>query len=225
MNSVLETADAALASGESDPEHVSDSAVGKEPEDASEPGSRLYAVRRMQISENGWCWCVYIGRRGQPFTRRFYDGVHGGTEKALEAAIAWRNEVMDSVPALTLTEFCSRVRSNNKSGVPGVRKTFPKRQPLGAWVADIKLSDGTKGYRSFSIKRYGHDKAFELAVQARQAMLDAAKNRLYLYNEDALRRAAAHHHVDREHRSVGSSLELTSAGMTGCHGHSPIEGS
>lgn len=51
----------------------------------------MYAITRMQHARGAWYWAVAFRRRGTPYAKSFYDVRRGGSEKALAAAIAWRD--------------------------------------------------------------------------------------------------------------------------------------
>lgn len=58
-----------------------------------------------------------------------------------------------------------RIFSNNKSGVKGV--TFSKYH--SAWIS-LWQEDGKQKKKHFSIKKYGHEKSFQMAVKKRKEM-------------------------------------------------------
>jgi AP2 domain len=149
----------------------------------------MYAIYRMQTTSGTWYSVVHFSRNGKMFYKRFYEPKHGGTENARQAAIAWRDEMLATIKPMTLVEFSQKVRSNNTSGTPGV--TFHKRvsQPEGFWQASLALAGGRRITKAFSVLLYGERQAFELAVQARQEMLDQAEDRPYLYSREALKSA------------------------------------
>jgi hypothetical protein len=132
---------------------------------------------------------VNFSRNGQVFSRRFYEPMYGGSKKARQAAIAWRDEMLAKTPALTVLEFSQKVRSNNTSGVPGVTFHKTPRQPKGIWQAGLTLSSGKRLRKSFSVLWHGDENAFALAVQAREAMLAQADDEPYLYSPVALKAA------------------------------------
>lgn len=148
-----------------------------------------YAIKRLQHDKGAWYWVVNFSRRGQRHSRRFYDTAHGGSRGARRAAIAWRDQKLAEVDVLGVLEFCQTKRSNNTSGVPGVHFLRPANQPEGIWQARLKLADGTKMIRTFSVRKYGEREAFRLAVLARTEMLGKAEDRPYLYDPLAKRLA------------------------------------
>ena len=149
----------------------------------------LYAIRRHKAAVNAWCWVVSFRRRGQLHDKRFYDLSLGGSAAAKAAAIAWRDAQLEQIETLSMREFHAQVRSNNTSGVPGVHfiKTF--QQPMGVWQAKIKLPDGHKVHKSFSVRRCGYDEAYALAVNARKELLQLIEARAYVKHPVAKRKA------------------------------------
>ena len=145
---------------------------------------KQYAITRLKAGKNAWYWSVSLGRRGVIVHKCFYDGQHGGSEPALAAALAWRDEAARG-DVLTFREFHEQRRSNNTSGVPGVHLAKSAAQPQGQWQAKIRLLDGRKIIKGFSVLKYGDKGAFKRAVAARKAMLDALEDRPYLVNPTA----------------------------------------
>jgi hypothetical protein len=74
--------------------------------------------------------------------------------------------------------------------VPGVHFHKTPVQPLGFWQANIRFHDGKRIARSFSVLKFGHREAFELAVAARTELLAKVEDRAYLYDVMAKRFAA-----------------------------------
>lgn len=121
--------------------------------------------------------------------RRFYETKYGGSAAARKAAIAWRDEQMALIPAMTMVEFCQHRRSHNTSGVPGVHFLTSAAQPHGIWQAKLKLG-GKSRSKSFSVLQYGWQGAYEMAVAAREQLLATADDRPYLCDTLAKRVAA-----------------------------------
>ncbi len=146
------------------------------PSNASPKSSRLqntYSVARVESTNaNGSpvrLWLVNVKRHGRLFSRNFYDGVYGGRESALVMAIAYRNALQRLFPPLTQLEQRTKTRGNNKSGVPGVRARVDNGR-LKAWVATLEVA-GVIHQKYFSVREYGEDRAKELAIEARLALL------------------------------------------------------
>jgi len=120
-------------------------------------------------------WLVTIQRRGVIFRRQFSDGVLGGKTRALAAAKAYRDEIVAKYPPLSKREHAEIVKKNNKSGVVGVcrycaseTRQKPSAEKRWFWVASWVLPDGRAKRIKFSVKKYGEEDAFKLAVKARR---------------------------------------------------------
>lgn len=151
----------------------------------------MFAITRGRKAKNARYWRVTFRRRGRSYARAFYDLKHGGAKKARAAAIAWRDRQLRKAEVLTVREFHEHRRSNNTSGVPGVHFLKTARQPRGAWQAKIKLSNGRKLTKSFSVRRFGARAAFQRAAAACAQMLELVAERPYLYNAMAKKYATA----------------------------------
>lgn len=147
----------------------------------------MYAIRRHLAAIKAWCWRVRFSRRGKVYSKSFYDLTCGGSKEAKAQAIAWRDEQLAKIEALTLLDFHKQKRSNNVSGVPGVHFHKTARQPLGFWQANIRFHDGNRMAKSFSVRLHGSKEAFKLAVAARDELLDKVKNRPFLHHSVAKR--------------------------------------
>ncbi len=145
----------------------------------------MYAISRIEVKPGVWCWSVHFRRTGKAHYKSFYDLKMGGSKKALAAAIEWRDDQLAKTRALGKREFHQLVRINNQSGVPGVQFIQPKSQPQGSWQARLKMPDGKELARTFSVKRYGYEGAFKLAVKARQELLETIEDKPYLIHPTA----------------------------------------
>ena len=149
----------------------------------------MYAIKHLQATSGTWYWGVDFSRNGKMYSKRFYEPMHGGSKQARQAAIAWRDNMLAKTPPMTVAEFSQKVRNNNTSGVPGVTFHTTPRQPEGFWQAGLTLASGKRLRKSFSILLRGDKSAFDLAVQARQAMLEQVRDAPYLYSPVALKAA------------------------------------
>ncbi len=145
-----------------------------------------YAISRIQVRPGIWCWMVMFRRVGRAYYKSFYDVRRGGAEKALAAAIVWRDEQLRTVKALSMREFCQIKRTTNRSGAPGVLLIWPKNQPLGAWQARFRLPDGRTVAKTFSVQKYGAARAFALASEARMQLLERVEDKPFLHHPEAL---------------------------------------
>ncbi|MBI1907209.1 MAG: AP2 domain-containing protein [Rhodocyclales bacterium] len=117
-------------------------------------------------------WKLDIRRRGVMFHRSFNARDYGGLDGALQAALALRDEIDREHPLMSKREWCATLRSTNTSGVPGVPGVSRVSDRTGEhWKAHVYLSDGRQKTRQFSIAKYGEDRAYQLAVEARHKLL------------------------------------------------------
>lgn len=137
--------------------------------EAAQPG-----IRRLDDDRHGTHgWAVCVQRRHRVFTKFFADGRHGGKQRALEAARSHRDQLLCENPALLRREYASILRKNNTSGVPGVCRCRERQGNLinDYWLAFWPTGSGKRRQVKFSIARYGEEKAFALAVAARERAL------------------------------------------------------
>ncbi|MFD1838956.1 AP2/ERF family transcription factor [Paracidovorax cattleyae] len=110
-----------------------------------------------------------IARRGERFHQEFRVATYGDPEKAKAAAIAYRDAILKKIPAMSRSEFGTIIRSNNKSGIPGVSRR--EENGFARWCAMVSLPDGTTRRRTFAVVKYGEEKARQKAVEARLELL------------------------------------------------------
>lgn len=143
-------------------------------------------------------WLVVIRRFGKvACTERFRDVVYGNADKSLRAAIIYRDKQLKEIDKLSdeyakwrsltiksakrniaaeselKSRFLCKVGTKNTSGVLGVR--FNKISQC--WCAIWPGINGGQQMESFSIKRYGEEKAKLLAIVARE---EGIKELIYL---------------------------------------------
>ena len=123
-------------------------------------------------------WLVTIQRRGVIYRKHFSDGVYGGKTKSFATAKAYRDEVVASHPPLSMQEYSNIIKRNNRSGVVGVcrycaseTRDLPEDKQRWFWVASWPMPDGRRKRVKFSIKKYGEEAAFEMALKARNDAL------------------------------------------------------
>ncbi len=145
----------------------------------------MYAISHQRASSGTSYWCVHFSRKGVRHYKRFYEPKYGGSDKALAAAIVWRDEQLAQAKVMTIAQFCDQKRSSNTSGVPGVHFLKCKAQPLGFWQAKLKTGGGKYKSRNFSVLQYGEKEAFALAVAARKLMLESMEDKPFLRHPTA----------------------------------------
>jgi hypothetical protein len=115
-------------------------------------------------------WHVCLKRAGQRYGRYFRDA--GSGRAALAKAIRWRNALAARLPP---PRKFKRRYSLNKTGVIGVslsrertRRGVPAPRYSATWIDER----GHQRKRSFSIGRFGKEKALALASNARREALE-----------------------------------------------------
>jgi hypothetical protein len=129
-----------------------------------------YALARIDLpgaSTHGWQ--VRLQRRGVKYAKYFGDSVFGSPSRALQAARIWRNDLLREIEALELARICTR-SARNSSGVVGVSKVtvVTNGSTYEFWQATWSPEPGRRRCVKFSIRRYGDQEAFRLAVVARK---------------------------------------------------------
>lgn len=153
---------------------------GKE-NDLGRNSNSVYGVSRVDNeASRTHGWLVTIQRRGVIHRKHFSDGVFGGRQKSFSAAKAYRDEVIAENPPFSLREYSNIVKKNNRSGVVGVcrycaseTREMPEDKQRWFWVASWPLPDGKRKRVKFSVKKYGEEGAFKMALKARKDALKA----------------------------------------------------
>lgn len=157
--------------------------------------SSVYGVSRVDNdASRTHGWLVTIQRRGVIYRKHFSDGVFGGRKKAFVAARDFRDEVVSKHPPLSMQEYSSIVKKNNRSGVVGVcryctseTRDLPEERQRWFWVASWPLPNGKRKRVKFSVKKYGEQGAFQRALDARN---DAINKLNGSFDPGAVRRRA-----------------------------------
>lgn len=118
------------------------------------------------------CYMVRIMRQGKMYQKNFSKKKHGGWGKAKKAAAEWRDEQLKILPPKMMNAE-GRMSPRNTSGSVGITlscATFKRAEgdsEYWSWKAkwpDCKFNGGI----GWSIKKYGEDDAFALAVLSRE---------------------------------------------------------
>ena len=122
-------------------------------------------------------WFVRGYRNGKTYSRLFSDLKCGSCEAALEAARAFRDslhEKLSEIPAEPRARRIVTRDARNTTGMLGVCRTA-KKGPGGqvneCYSVSWRPSPGVQKCTSFSIRKYGEKKAFQLAVAHRKRMM------------------------------------------------------
>lgn len=134
-------------------------------------------------------WWVRVKRGGKIIQHFFYDSDHGGKEQSLIEAKLFRDAVKSQYLEHPTTEsILSGIRAQNKrnkSGIMGVNRTSHTYTSKGhkyqrlQWQAHWPTGDGKQVNKTFSIKKYGEEGAYQLALQARKDGLAKYSRKLH----------------------------------------------
>ncbi|TWU64842.1 MULTISPECIES: AP2/ERF family transcription factor [Crateriforma] len=119
-------------------------------------------------------YLVRVMRRGELTSWYFSDKEYGSKRKALAAAKEYRDELEGGLAGYSAKQLAKKQRSNNTSGVVGVRLVeekdprWPSQPTYRYWVAQWSPQKGVRRTKRFSVEKYGEDKAYKMAVQARK---------------------------------------------------------
>ena len=119
-------------------------------------------------------WVVLIDNASGRNSKRFADSKLGGEQKALAAAVQYRDELVER---LGIQDRLDKPESPH----PGVSRTesinrrdgYPRKEVY--WQAYWAKPDGSQATKRFSVNKFGEEAAKDLAVQARQRAVGALK--------------------------------------------------
>ena len=100
-------------------------------------------------------WWVRIRRKSNPCSKLFSDGVYGCKEKALEAALQWRDEKLSTSPKQKSRTIESSSKTV-KTGVPGLCLSLI--EGANGYLAHLQVSVQRHGRRTstrYSITKWG----------------------------------------------------------------------
>ena len=142
----------------------------------------MYGITRIDNDRSHThSWVVVISRKRKTYFGSFSDITHRGKNKALAAARCYRDAILAQCPPMTMREFCSILKRNNRSGIPGVcryvsnKNDNKKGEPQCYWIASWSPEPRKTKHKKFSVKKYGEEEAFHLAVLARKKALKQLK--------------------------------------------------
>lgn len=137
-------------------------------------------------------WRVSLCRRGQRHVKNFADKKWGGKGRALAGAKRYRDELLAKYPPLSRTEFCSILRSNNRSGITGVYKyAKPFTLKNGTvkknwyWEATWPTGESKQAHIAYSVNEYGEEMARQMAIEARRKAMREIKGYFWASNRGA----------------------------------------
>jgi len=131
-----------------------------------------YAIARIDLpDQRTHGWQVRLQRRGIKYAKFFSDSLYGGAQASLIGAQQWRDQLIQELESKVQSRarICTR-SARNSSGVVGVSKISvisANGVTYQFWQATWSPRPGKRCCVKFSIKRYGDNEAFDMAVQAR----------------------------------------------------------
>jgi len=140
-------------------------------------------------------WFVRGYRNGKTHSKLFSDRKCGGKEAAYEMAKAYREELqvrLGDVPKDPRKRRVVSSDSRNKTGELGVsliRRKGPNGQKYEAYSVSWRPEPGKQKCTSFSVKKYGKERAFEMAVKHRRKMMQEVHG-------DAFPASKTNEHID-----------------------------
>lgn len=131
-------------------------------------------ISRVDRAMRGYYVRVGLSRGQKP--KFFSDSSYGGKPGALKAAKAHRDKIVEQLNLGTDGKGIAGRVANRRtvSGVTGVHLTRGRLEDELYWRAKVHR----KLDRTFSVKKYGYIKAFQLAVQAKYSALGEAPPRI-----------------------------------------------
>ncbi len=154
-------------------------------------------------------WWVRIRRKSNPCSKLFSDGVYGGRDQALQAAIQWRDEKLVNAPKQSVRTIESSSK-NVKTGVPGLCLSFVD----GAHgnLAHLQVSVQRNGKRTstrYSITKWGLRAAlWKSCVTLTKGSIEDSSNRLDLQTQALELFDEAYPKVASALEEVGCEVEL-----------------
>ena len=115
-------------------------------------------------------------RNGKVYSKLFSDRKNGGKRKAKKLAIIYRDELKEHVAQIPRQRKARvvLVDSRNNTGELGVSRSVkhgPNGRNYEVFSVSWRPETGVQKCTSFSISKYGEEKAFKLAVEHRRKMM------------------------------------------------------
>ncbi|MFW5883065.1 MAG: AP2 domain-containing protein [Verrucomicrobiota bacterium] len=122
-------------------------------------------------------WFVRGYRNGKTYSKLFSDRKCGGKRKALDMAREYRDQLLEELSKIPSKPRGRRLvyrDARNTTGVLGVCRTS-KKSANGTvndcYSVSWRPEPGVQKCTSFSIRKYGEEKAFQMAVAHRRKMM------------------------------------------------------
>ncbi|MFA5314282.1 MAG: AP2 domain-containing protein [Methanomassiliicoccales archaeon] len=137
--------------------------------------SGFKSVSRMDYDQSTQGWLVKIYWKGKWYRKYFADAQHGGKKSALKEAVTWRDETEIKIKKpqtdRVVVGLSPRGVMTGIQHTKLIQKKNGKQYSYPAYVVYwFPKTGGKKCQTSFSIKKFGKQKALLLARQLRQKM-------------------------------------------------------
>lgn len=122
--------------------------------------SRVDSYRR-----NSHGWYVRVRFKGEVHSKFFTDSVHGGSDRALKKAVAYRNRLERELGKPRTDRTLIITPSRNNTGIVGVKRILKEGAPVFevTWCPQPNVLQRT----SVSIRKYGEEEALRRAAAIR----------------------------------------------------------
>lgn len=139
---------------------------------------RLHHIHRIDHApKRDHAWIAQVQVREKVTIRRFSDGRYGGKQRALKAALRFRDTLLRGAHDPDYWYWRrNRKRRNNTSGIVGVGRYVSRDRGAmerASWQAFWDGPDGRRHIRKFSVEHHGERRARELAIRARKDAMRA----------------------------------------------------
>lgn len=111
---------------------------------------------------HGVGWYARVVFMGQTFSKYFADLAHGGTRKAFDKAVKWRNDTEAAVGKPRTDRLFAMPGVRSQTGIQGVY------EQNGKYVAAWTPKPGQTRRKFFSINKYGEQEALRKAINFRR---------------------------------------------------------
>lgn len=158
-------------------------------------------------------WWVRIRRKSNPCSKLFSDGVYGCKQKALEAAVEWRDEKL-SISPKQLSRTIESSSKNVKTGVPGLcLSLIPGAQGCLAHLQVSVQRNGKRTSTRYSVSKWGLRAALWKSCVAltKGSFAESAINRQLIQTEAMKYFDVAFPNVSLALEDAGCELEVTAS--------------
>ncbi len=157
-------------------------------------------------------WFVRIYRAPKlTFSKFFSDGVYDGLDPAYDIAAKFRDIADETLPNTNFLRYTTKSSTSNSTGFLGVTETHDLNRD-GSKQLKFSVSwhdeNEKQHITSFPIKKYGREKALEMAIEFRKQKND---EKLKRHNVETINLDEAKELLERKWRELVASFEFSTA--------------